>query len=169
VARKRVGRVGSWLCRVCVSLEVRISPVCPLARAADRTATRFDRTRVSPGLHQYTQCKLRVRTGTPSPHGRARPTTRFIPRPSELVRNFVTRTALRRRRCARLSAPLRAAARSRPIRHNFGLGLKPAHTTGECVRRACGGRQPAAHTQPASVRRAAAARFRTRCWQWECA
>jgi hypothetical protein len=57
--------------------------------------------------------------------------------------------------------------RSRRV-HRRAQGAPCWESTG--VRRAAGGgRQPAAHTQPASVRRAAAARFRTRCWQWECA
>ena len=72
----------------------------------------------------------------------------------------------RRRALSTFTAPRRQCLRLR------GGSLRP-HTQLAGVRRACGVRQPAAHTQPstqpANVRRAAAARFRTRCWQWECA
>jgi len=91
--------------------------------------------------------------------------------PSDEIRHAHSRTALRRRRCARLSAPLRAyyAPRLAPaLERKEGttsdsrgsLRTRSWRALGgrQAGNRACGGRRPAAHTQPASAWRAAAAR-----------
>ena len=97
--------------------------------------------------------------------------------PSDELRHAHSRTALRRRRCARLSAPLRAyyAPRLAPALELYKEGTTSDSRGSLRTRswRALGGRQAGVRRAAACGAHAAGERVaggsRTRCWQWESA
>jgi hypothetical protein len=134
-------------------------------RTSSRFAGRSRRTRRAP-----------VATGEPAEALTERRFAAFTT-PSDELRHAHSRTALRRRRCARLSAPLRAyyAPRLAPALELYKEGTTSDSRGSLRTRswRALGGRQAGVRRAAACGAHAAGERVaggsRTRCWQWESA